>query len=35
MIQVNTENIVTLDVAKKEELQKFKRKLQEAFKVGY
>lgn len=34
MIQVNTENIVTLDIAKKEELQKFKRKLQEAFNVA-
>ena len=31
MIQVNTENMVTLDVAKEEERQEFKRTLQEAF----
>ena len=34
MTQVNMENIVTLDIAKKEELQKFKRDLQEAFSVA-
>ena len=31
MIQFNKENVVTLEIAKKEELQKFKRDLQEAF----
>ncbi|MBM7865806.1 GNAT family N-acetyltransferase [Heliobacterium gestii] len=34
MPQVNIGNIVTLDVAKKEELPKFKRDLQEAFAVS-
>ena len=34
MIQVNMENIVTLDIAKKDELQKFKTDLQEAFSVS-
>ena len=34
MTQINTENIVTLEVAKKEELSKFKRDLQESFAVA-
>lgn len=34
MVQGNIENIVTLDVAKEEELDKFKRDLQEAFAVA-
>ena len=34
MIQFNKENVVTLDIAKKEELQKFKIDLQEAFAVA-
>ena len=34
MVQFNKENVVTLDVVKKEELQKFKRDLQESFYVS-
>ena len=34
MTQFNAENVVTLDIAKKDELQKFKRDLQEAFTVA-
>ena len=34
MVQINTENIVTLEVAKKDELSKFKRDLQESFAVA-
>lgn len=34
MIQANIENIVALEIAKKEELPKFKRDLQEAFAVA-
>ena len=34
MVQINTENIVTLEIAKKDELSKFKRDLQESFAVA-
>lgn len=34
MTKVNIENIVTLDIVKKEELEKFKRNLQESFAVA-
>lgn len=34
MTQINIENIVTLEIAKKDELSKFKKDLQESFAVA-